>query len=84
MYHLTYAMRVLISFDQFINAVSGGSPDETLSSRTYRRSTLDKKPLLFWKLFHQLVDGLFFWEPGHCYESYLTEQKRLHSDKDFE
>jgi hypothetical protein len=83
MYHLTYVMRVLISTDQLINAITGGSPDETLSSRTYRRAVLDKTPLLFWKLFHRFVDGLFFWQIGHCYESYLVELQHLHSDKDF-
>jgi hypothetical protein len=84
MYHLTYAMRVLISVDQAVNALVGGSPDETLSSRTYRRAELDEKPKLLWKGFHRLVNGLFFWEPNHCYESYLVELKHLHDDTDFD
>lgn len=83
MYSLTYAMRVLISLDQAVNAIVGGSPDETLSSRTYRRAMLDDDPSVLWIAFHSLVDTLFFWEPNHCYESYLVEIKHLHEDTDF-
>lgn len=84
MYHLTYVMRVLISIDQSLNAVVGGSPDETLSSRAYRRAELDAKPKMFWVLFQRFVNTLFFFEPNHCYESYKIELAHLHDDSDFE
>lgn len=29
-----YIWNVLIAFDQFVNALTGGDPDETISSRT--------------------------------------------------
>ena len=33
---MTYGKRTLIAFDQLINTLLGGWPDETLSSRCYR------------------------------------------------
>lgn len=84
MYHLTYVMRVLIVLDQTLNTLIGGSPDETLSSRTYRRAKLDKQPKKGWVLFHTFVDTLFFFQSNHCYESYKVELAHLHADTDFE
>lgn len=33
---MTYGKKVLIAFDQLVNALAGGWQDETLSSRCYR------------------------------------------------
>lgn len=33
---MTYGKKVLIAFDQLVNALAGGWPDETLSSRAWR------------------------------------------------
>lgn len=33
---MTYANKVLIAADQFVNALLAGWPDETLSSRAFR------------------------------------------------
>ncbi len=34
-----YVKRVLIGFDQFVNTVAGGHPDETISARSARAAT---------------------------------------------
>lgn len=34
----SYLLQVAIAFDQLINAIFGGYPDETLSSRCYRKA----------------------------------------------
>ena len=38
-----YFLRVLIGFDQFVNTVFGGHPDETLSSRSARAAVEGKR-----------------------------------------
>ena len=58
---------ILIAFDQLLNALAGGWPDETLSARAWREG------------WHKPIDMLFFWEPSHCYESYVSEQLRMQS-----
>lgn len=56
-----YLKNILISFDQFINTLAGGDPDETISSRlgrNYKGTILER-----------FVDWLFKWqghEQGHC------------------
>jgi hypothetical protein len=37
-----YVKRVLIGFDQFVNTVAGGHPDETISARSGRAATEGK------------------------------------------
>lgn len=34
-----YIWNILIAFDQLVNAILGGDPDETISSRAAKRST---------------------------------------------
>lgn len=51
-----YFFNILISFDQFVNTLAGGDPDETISSRlgkNFKNSELRK-----------FVDFLF--KKGHC------------------
>ena len=69
---LTYAVRVLIALDQLGNALLGGWPDETFSSRCWRwhRDGVRHWPRMF-------VDALFFWEKNHCQESYESERLRM-------
>lgn len=70
---MTYIEGLFIAFDQFINAVLGGWPDETLSSRCWRE---EQQGLRAWP--RKLVDGLFFWQrEGHCKRAYAAERKRL-------
>ena len=69
---MTYSKRMLIAIDQLINALLGGWPDETLSSRCYRwaRDGVRDWPRRF-------IDGLPFWKAGHCQRAYEGERKRL-------
>jgi len=59
--------QTLIAFDQFFNALLGGWADETLSSRAWR-----KYPRLA-----RVIDTIFWFDPNHCFESYISETKRM-------
>lgn len=67
---LTYAVRVLIALDQLGNALLGGWPDETFSSRCWR---WHRDGTRSWPC--RAVDGLFFWERNHCRGSYESERQ---------
>lgn len=75
-------MQFLIALDQLLNTViwingdGFGWADETLSARLWRlhlQDVLSDKPYKF-------VDKLFFWEQGHCYDSWISEINRRHLD----
>ena len=66
-----YIKNILVAFDQLLNAIFRGEPDETLSSRAYR---LEKERGRKWPRF--LIDTLLFWDKDHCYQSYLSEIER--------
>ena len=68
---MRYAKKVLVAFDQLVNAFCGGWPDETLSSRAWRWETDGKRA---WP--RKLIDRLFFWETDHCRASYESELAR--------
>jgi len=68
-----YLLNNAIAIDQMFNAILGGSPDETLSSRAYRTEQQNK---VFGKFFRPLIDSIFFFDPMHCYESYISESTR--------
>jgi hypothetical protein len=59
---------ILIAVDQLANAILGGWPDETLSSRAYRWHTAGK---LHWPM--HVIDDLFF-DKRHCADSYESER----------
>ena len=67
---MTYAKKILIAADQFMNAMFDGWPDETLSSRAFRweQNGVRKWPRI-------MIDCLFFWESEHCFQSYLSERE---------
>lgn len=67
---MTRVRKVLIAFDQLVNAVFNGWPDETLSSRAWRWELNGKRN---WP--RKVIDALFFWEKDHCKESYENEKK---------
>lgn len=71
--NMAWWLAVLIAIDQLLNTILWGYPDETLSSRAYR---MDGKKAR-WTLARKLIDGIFFWQEEHCYQSFLTE-KALH------
>lgn len=66
---MTYGKRTLIAVDQLINALLGGWPDETFSSRCWRWSKDGKRD---WP--RKLVDSILFWDKNHCRESYESER----------
>ena len=58
--------QIAIAIDQLLNALLGGMADETLSARAHRTGSA-------WEPF---IDALFFWQMGHCFQSYLSEKER--------
>ena len=67
---MTYAKKILIAADQLLNSLLAGFPDETLSSRAWR---WEKDGVRSWP--RRCIDRLFFWESGHCRESYRSERE---------
>lgn len=72
---MTYLMNNLIAFDQMINALFFGKPDETLSARAYRKELSSHR----WTIVRKFIDGLFWvFEKEHCKKSYESEMERRH------
>ena len=66
-----YFWQLLIAVDQLFNAIFGGWADETMSSRLYRLDTDGR----FWGiLLRPVVDFIFYFEPNHCYQAFLSER----------
>ncbi|MDR1275816.1 MAG: pseudouridine synthase [Candidatus Accumulibacter sp.] len=61
--------KILIAIDQLFNAILGGWPDETLSSRAWRWHTRRARS---WPM--GLINALFI-DPEHCLSSYLSERR---------
>lgn len=67
-------LQILIALDQLINALIGGTADETLSARSYRAHRDGK---LFGKITMPVINALFFWQgPDHCFHAYRKEHER--------
>lgn len=60
-----------ISIDQTINTLFGGWADESLSSRAFR---MEMEKGITWP--RKLIDGILFFDPDHCQQSYLSEVER--------
>jgi len=59
--------KIAIAFDQLIGAIFVGTyPDETISAYFHRTQS----PL------ERYIDAMFFWQMGHCFQSYLSEKER--------
>jgi len=82
--------QIAIAFDQFLNTVPNilmplfpsieyGYADETISARAWRRS----KDSEAWERFRVFIDALFFWQKGHCFQSYLNEAERRHLPSEY-
>ncbi len=67
-----YIINLLVAFDQFINVLFLGQPDETISSRAWRCKDVSS----FWKVMRKFIDLLFFFQPQHCFKAYLAELNR--------
>lgn len=69
---MKYIINILISLDQLVNTICGGSPDETISSRlerNYDDSWMEKS-----------VNWLFKWQGGeHCEKSLESEENSKNS-----
>lgn len=65
-----YLVNILIGVDQLFNALSGGDPDETISSRIGRmkRDNGGSVPLRFpvAKLLDKILEDI---DPNHCLEA---------------
>lgn len=70
----TYLQNLAIGFDQMLNTLLGGSPDETLSSRAHRQRAKGQR---YWGWAAGAIDKLFFWQDGHCEQSHLSEVRRM-------
>lgn len=66
--------QILLAYDQLINTFFLGWADESISSRTYRRSL--KKSCVSCKFVLKLIDSIFFWTPNHCKQAYESEKNR--------
>lgn len=73
----TYLLKVAIAADQFVNAVLGGQPDETISSRVWRNSI---KGYWYARVAVRVLDTVFGWlgDSDHCRSSYENERARAH------
>lgn len=73
-----YILRVLIAFDQFVNTLLGGMPDETISAKLWRLK--DRQP---YKVLRYLVDKLFWFDKDHCRTSYESEIKKTQLPEEY-
>lgn len=71
--------QVAIAIDQLLNTLLGGWADETLSARMWRH-----RGLAWWREARWLVDKLFFRQPNHCYQSFVSELQRKQLPEDYE
>jgi len=62
----------LIALDQLINTIFMGYADETISAKAFRLHTKKHS----WLLIKNIVDTIFFWQDGHCRQSYQSEKER--------
>lgn len=79
---LNYLGNVAVAFDQLINAICGGSCDESISAHAYRL-WVRERPLGWLK---PVIDALFFWQKapgGHCQRAYDRERARYYLPKEY-
>jgi hypothetical protein len=68
-----WLLNLAIALDQLINALLRGEPDETLSSRAHR---MRERGQPYWGWTADVIDALFFWQPGHCAAAWRSELER--------
>lgn len=68
-----YFLNLLIAFDQLLNVLIGGDPDETLSSYAHR---MRAKGQPCWGWTANAIDRVFFWQRGHCEAAWRYELAR--------
>lgn len=67
-------LSIAIAFDQLLNAILAGWPDETLSSRAYRMDGEKRR----WTIARKVIGGIFFWQDEHCRMSFEAEKAMHH------
>jgi len=77
-------LQAAIAFDQFINClvslfIGGGWADETISARMWRNRAMP-----WWREARWLVDKLFWGQPNHCYQSFVSELQRKQLPEDYQ
>lgn len=76
-----YLLNVAIALDQVLNALRGGSPDETLSAAAWRTEQSGK---LGGRIFRPLIDLLFLpIERDHCRTAFESERLQRHLPKEY-
>ena len=76
-----YLLNVAIAVDQTLNALRGGSPDETLSAAAWRT---EQKGRWLGRVFRPLIDLLFaMFEKDHCRKSFESERNGRHLPKEY-
>lgn len=77
-----YLLNVAIAVDQTLNALRGGSPDETLSAAAWRT---EQKGRWLGRVFRPLIDLLFaMFEKDHCRKSFESERNGRHLPKEYQ
>lgn len=71
--------QIAIAFDQLINTLAGGWADETFSARCWREGKASKG----WNMARIAVDALFWFQPQHCFNSYISEFERKQLPKEY-
>lgn len=76
-----YWFSILLSIDQFLNALLWGYVDETLSSRAFRC----RQKKLRWRISEKFINSLFWFDRQgamrHCEIAYYAEVAREHLPK---
>ena len=78
---MTYARNVLVALDQLVNAILGGDPDETLSSRLHRARVGEFGPRVQaltapLRLMIDAAARVGFGQPRHCEKSFEPDEGR--------
>ena len=76
-----YLLNVAIAIDQTLNALRGGSPDETLSAAAWRT---EQKGRLLGRVFRPLIDLAFLpLEKDHCRTAFESERNGRHLPEEY-
>ena len=76
-----YLLNVAIAIDQTLNALRGGSPDETLSAAAWRT---EQEGRILGRIFRPLID-MIFWpiERDHCRMAFESERNGRHLPEEY-
>lgn len=69
---------VTVAVDQLANAICGGYASETISARCWRLRNYRPYSIML-----PVIDGIFFWQPGHCKASYTAQVARRNMPADY-